>query len=220
MTPVTVKTKICGVTTADMVSHALASGADYVGFVLFEKSPRAVDPKTARKLAAKVKMPAISVALMVDPDDALVREAANFADLLQLHGAESPARVAEIKEITGLPVMKAVSIAVQSDLALARTYETCADYLLFDAKPPKSDAAVLPGGNGLAFDWTLLQGQKWQVPWMLAGGLTADNVAQAIRLTGAPVVDVSSGVERARGEKDADLITAFLAAVKSANGVQ
>lgn len=214
------KAKICGLTTSEMVTHAVTAGADYLGFALFDKSPRAIDPQSARKLAALVKAPTLSVALMVNPDDALVRAAANFADLLQLHGTESPARVAEIKEITGLPVMKAVSIAEQSDIAHARTFETCADLLLFDAKPPKSDADMVPGGNGLAFDWTLLQGEKWQVPWMLAGGLTPLNVAEAIRLTGAPIVDVSSGVERTRGEKDAGLIDAFLAAVKSANGVQ
>lgn len=203
--------KICGLRSAQHVAAAVGAGARYVGFVFFPKSPRAVSPAEAAALGAEVPVGVARVGLFVDPDDALLEATLAEAplDVIQLHGQESPDRVAEVKARFGLPVMKAVGIASAGDLPTLTDYGLVADMLLVDAKAPKD--AVLPGGNGLAFDWRLLVGRKWLRPWLLAGGLTPDNVAEAIRLTGAPGVDVSSGVESAPGVKDADLIRAFVA---------
>ena len=204
------RVKICGLRTADDVAAAAAAGAHYVGFVFFEKSPRHLSLEQARALALEAPMGLAKVALTVNADnaalDALIE--AVPLDMLQLHGSESPVRVSEVKARYGLPVMKAVGIADASDIGAIARYEDVADQLLIDAKPPKN--AELPGGNGLAFDWRLLAGRKyWRKPWMLAGGLTPDNVLQAVQMTGARQVDVSSGVETAPGVKDAALITAF-----------
>ncbi|MEZ5725375.1 MAG: phosphoribosylanthranilate isomerase [Paracoccaceae bacterium] len=206
--------KICGLTRPEHVSAAVEAGAAFVGFVFFPKSPRHLDIATAAALAAEVPPGIARVGLFVDPDDALLDAvlAQVPLDLLQLHGAETPARVTEIRARTGLPVMKAVGVADATDLDALWDYGLVADMLLVDAKPPKD--AALPGGNGLSFDWRLLVGRKWLVPWMLAGGLTPDNVAEAVRLTGARIVDVSSGVESAPGQKDAGLIGAFVAAAR------
>lgn len=206
------RVKICGLSTPEHVAAAVASGARYVGFVFFPKSPRNVDIDTAARLAADVPPGVAKVALVVNADDALLDEITSRVplDFLQLHGAETPERVAEVRVRYGLPVMKAVGIADEEDLAKLDDYSDVADQILVDAKPPKN--ADLPGGNGLAFDWRLLQGRHWSKPWMLAGGLTPKNVALAIKLTGAQQVDVSSGVECAPGEKDADLIDAFVRA--------
>ncbi|WP_296475507.1 phosphoribosylanthranilate isomerase [Roseinatronobacter sp.] len=213
--PDAVKVKVCGLTTAQAVSDAVKSGADYVGFVFFPPSPRNLTLDQASVLAADVPAGITKVALTVDADnaalDALTAQVA--IDMLQLHGHESPARVAEIRARYGLPVMKAVGLADRADLDILDTYLSAADQILVDAKPPKD--AVLPGGNGLSFDWRLLQGRRWPCPWMLAGGLTPLNVTEAIRLTGAGQVDVSSGVERARGEKDPALMSAFIQAAKT-----
>jgi phosphoribosylanthranilate isomerase len=208
-----IRVKICGLRRPEHVSAAVAAGARYVGFVFFPKSPRNVDVATAAALAAEVPPGVAKVALVVNADDALLDEitAAVPLDMLQLHGSETPDRVTEIRSRYGLPVMKAVGIADAADLARIDDYAGVADQILVDAKPPKE--AELPGGNGLAFDWRLLQGRHWTVPWMLAGGLTPENVALAAKLTGARQVDVSSGVESAPGEKDADRIGAFLKAV-------
>lgn len=202
--------KICGLREAAHVAAAVEAGARYLGFVFFPKSPRAILPAQAAALAADVPPGVARVGLFVDPGDALLEAtlAAAPLDLIQLHGAESPARVSQIKARFGLPVMKAVGIAGPEDLDALWDYALVADMLLVDAKPPKD--AVLPGGNGLAFDWRLLVGRKWLKPWLLAGGLTPANVAEAIRLTGAPGVDVSSGVETAPGVKDAALIRDFI----------
>ncbi|RJL18547.1 phosphoribosylanthranilate isomerase [Paracoccus siganidrum] len=202
--------KICGLREAAHVAAAVEAGARYLGFVFFPKSPRAILPAQAAALAAEVPPGVARVGLFVDPGDALLEAtlAAAPLDLIQLHGAESPARVSQIKARFGLPVMKAVGIAGPQDLDALWDYALVADMLLVDAKPPKD--AVLPGGNGLAFDWRLLVGRKWLKPWLLAGGLTPANVAEAIRLTGAPGVDVSSGVETAPGVKDAALIRDFI----------
>lgn len=204
--------KICGLRSADHVATAVEAGARYLGFVFFPKSPRAVTPDEARALAADVAPGVARVGLFVNPEDAQLD--ATLArvplDLIQLHGAETPDRVASIKTRTGLPVMKAVGIAGPEDLAALTDYGLVADLLLVDAKPPRD--AVLPGGNGLSFDWRLLAGRRWLRPWLLAGGLTAANVAEAIRLTGAQAVDVSSGVETAPGMKDSALIRDFIAA--------
>ncbi|SEO68942.1 phosphoribosylanthranilate isomerase [Salinihabitans flavidus] len=211
-----VRVKICGLTQSDHVRAAVAAGASYCGFVFFGKSPRNVDPDTARALALEVPPGVIKVALTVDADDAFLDhlQATVPLDMLQLHGRESPGRVAELRSRYGLPVMKAIGIADAADLEQIDIYAQVADQLLIDAKPPK--AAPLPGGNGLAFDWRLLAGRKfWPCPWMLAGGLTPDNVAEAAHMTGARQVDVSSGVERAPGTKDPALMSAF---IKAAGG--
>ena len=208
-----VQVKICGLSTPDHVRWAVAAGARYVGFVFFPKSPRNVDIETAAALALEVPPGVAKVALMVDPDDAALDAilARVPLDMLQLHGAESPARVAEIRARAGLPVMKAVGIAGAEDVARLDAYSLVADQLLVDAKPPKD--APLPGGTGVPFDWGLLTGYRFQRPWMLAGGLTPANAAAAVRLTGARQVDVSSGVETAPGVKDEALIRAFIGAV-------
>ena len=207
--------KICGLRDAATLRVALEAGARYVGFVFFAKSPRHVEIETARALALSVPEGVAKVALTVNADDAYL-DAINAAvplDMLQLHGQESVARIAALRARYGLPIMKAVGVAEESDLASLATYGAVADQLLVDAKPPKD--AVLPGGNGLAFDWRLIANRRWPVPWMLAGGLTADNVAEAIRLTGARQVDVSSGVESAAGVKDPARIRAFIAAASA-----
>ena len=209
-----VAVKICGLTGPQDVVAAADAGARYVGFVFFPKSPRNVSVQQAKALAAEVPFGAAKVALTVNADDALLDEITqNVAiDILQLHGSESVERVAQIKARTGLPVMKAIGISDADDLQKIVDYGRVADMLLVDAKPPKN--ADLPGGNGLAFDWRLLAGRKWAVPWMLAGGLTPDNVQQAIQLTGARQVDVSSGVESAPGVKDPAKVAAFVSAAQ------
>lgn len=208
-----IRVKICGLREAADVRAAAVAGAAYVGFVFFAKSPRNLAPGAAAALALEVPEGICKVALTVNADEATLDgliEAVPL-DMLQLHGRESPERVAEIRARYGLPVMKAVGVAGEEDLAQIDVYAQVADQLLIDAKPPRG--ADLPGGNGLAFDWRLLAGRKyWQRPWMLAGGLTPQNVGEAIRLTGARQVDVSSGVERAPGVKDADLIRNFVEA--------
>lgn len=206
--------KICGLKTPAALDAAAAAGAAYAGFVFFPRSPRNVTLAEVRTLAAAAPAGLMKVALLVDPDDALVDGiAASPIDMIQLHGEEPPARVSAVRARSGLPVMKAVGIAAREDLARLDEYAEVADQLLVDANPAQGDA--LPGGNGLAFDWRLLAGRIWSRPWMLAGGLDAANVGEAIRLTGARQVDVSSGVERAPGEKDEGLIRAFVAAAKA-----
>lgn len=205
--------KICGLSTAAEVSAAAAAGAAYVGFVFFEKSPRNISFEQARALAVETPTGVAKVALTVNADDAFLDAltAQVPLDMLQLHGGETPERVAEVKSRYGLPVMKALGVADAGDLPAIDTYSAVADQLLIDAKPPKD--ADLPGGNGLAFDWKLLADRKyWTVPWMLAGGLTAENVAEALRLTHARQVDVSSGVESEPGLKDLRLIHDFVSA--------
>ena len=207
----TVTVKICGLTEPAGLAAAVAAGARYVGFVFFAKSPRHVSPEQAADLAAQVPLGIAKVGLFVDPDDALLRAVLDKVplDMIQLHGAETPARVAEVKALTGLPVIKAVGLAEPADLDALWDYGLVEDMLLIDAKPPKG--AALPGGNGVAFDWRLLAGRQILKPWLLAGGLTPDNVAEAIRLTRAPGIDVSSGVESAPGIKDPDRIRRLIA---------
>ena len=207
------RTKICGLTTDAQVEAAVKAGAAYVGFVFFEKSPRNVTTKQARALALRVSDGVCKVGLVVDPSDAELDAilAEVPIDMLQLHGNESPERVTEVKARYGLPVMKAVGVANVDDLRKLDDYVRVVDQILVDAKPPKN--TVLPGGNGLSFDWQLIAGQRWAVPWMLAGGLTPENVAEAVKVTGAQQLDVSSSVETALGVKDEAKIAAFLAAV-------
>ena len=213
-----VKVKICGVRTPAIVNTAAEAGADYVGLVLFPGSPRYVEVEEARVLAAIGKGKVGAVAVLVDPDDALIDKvvARVRPDLLQLHGSETPDRVAAIRARAGLPVMKAVAIESAADVTEARAYAASADQILFDAKA--SPGAALPGGNGVAFDWLTLKGVA--APFALSGGLTPDTVGEAIRMTGAALVDVSSGVEHAPGDKDAELVTRFIQAAKTASPAQ
>jgi phosphoribosylanthranilate isomerase len=207
-----IRVKICGLRTPADVTAVARAGAAYAGFVFFAKSPRNVTLPEAR-LAALAAPPGLAkVALTVDADDATLDAIVEAVplDMLQLHGHESPDRVAQVRARYRLPVMKAIGLADESDLPAIFAFSTVADQILIDAKPPRG--ADLPGGNGLAFDWRLLEGRRWLRPWMLAGGLTAENVAEAVRLTGARQVDVSSGVESAPGVKDAARIAAFVAA--------
>lgn len=214
--PSDIRVKICGLTDRSGVAAAVAAGAGYVGFVFFPKSPRHLELAAAKALALDVPPGVAKVALTVNADDSLLDALAGTVplDMLQLHGAESPSRVAAVRARYGLPVMKAVGVADAADLALIDDHAAVADQILIDAKPTRD--ADLPGGNGLAFDWRLIAGRRWPVPWMLAGGLTPDNVGTAIGLTGARQVDVSSGVETAPGVKDADRIAAFCAAARRA----
>ncbi|MDD9723656.1 phosphoribosylanthranilate isomerase [Sulfitobacter sp. PR48] len=213
--PSAINVKICGLTESADVPAAILAGARYLGFNFFAKSPRYLAPADAAFIAGTVPEGICKVALTVDADNAFLDALVEVVplDMLQLHGAESVERVREIKARYGLPVMKVVGVAVPEDLTALEEYGTVADQLLVDAKPPKG--AVLPGGNGLTFDWRLIAGRRWPVPWMLAGGLTPQNVAQAIAMTGARQVDVASGVESAPGVKDADLMAAFCAAARS-----
>jgi phosphoribosylanthranilate isomerase len=211
----TIKVKICGLTRESDVAACAAGGASYIGLNFFPPSPRYVPPALARDLALAAPVGLAKVALVVDADDATLDAitATVPLDMLQLHGHESPARVATIRARYGLPVMKAIGIAEAADLTQIDLYATHADQLLIDAKPPRG--ATLPGGNGLSFDWRLLAGRKyWTRPWMLAGGLTAANVAQAVARTGTQQVDVASGVETAPGIKDEALIAAFVQAAQ------
>ncbi len=207
-----VRVKICGLRTVADVQAVARAGAAYAGFVFFAKSPRNLTMVQAKALALEAPPGLAKVALVVDPDDASLDAIVDGVplDMIQLHGHETPDRVAQVRARYGLPVMKAMGVADEGDLAGLMEMSLAADQLLIDAKPPRR--GDLPGGNGLVFDWRLLVGRKWLRPWMLAGGLTADNVAEAVRLTGARQVDVSSGVESAPGIKDAVRIAAFVAA--------
>lgn len=213
-----VRVKICGLKTLADVAAVARAGAAYAGFNFFARSPRSVTPEAARALALAAPDGLCKVALVVDAGDAALDAivATVPLDMLQLHGHETPARVAEVKARYGLPVMKAIGVAEAADLAALLDYSLVADQILIDAKPPRD--AVLPGGNGLTFDWRLLVGRKWLRPWMLAGGLTPDNVAKAVQLTGARQVDVASGVESAPGIKDAARIAAFVEAAQGGKG--
>jgi phosphoribosylanthranilate isomerase len=210
--------KICGLSTPEALEAALQAGADMVGFVFFPASPRNISLETARALGARVRGRATKVALTVDADDAVLDAvvAALRPDMLQLHGKELPARVWALKKHFGLPVMKAIALETKSDLSAIETYATLADRLLFDARPPRQ--ATRPGGLGKSFEWHLLEHIEPGVPFMLSGGLNADNVGEALRITRAPGVDVSSGVERAPGEKDPQKISAYDGAARDAAG--
>jgi phosphoribosylanthranilate isomerase len=206
--------KICGLSQPEHVAAAVEAGARYLGFVFFAKSPRNVSIETATALALDVPPGVAKVALVVSAGNDLLDDIAARVplDMWQLHGKETPERVAEVRARYGLPVMKAVGISSVDDLAELAAQAEVADQILVDAKPPRD--AEVPGGQGVAFDWRLIAGRNWAKPWMLAGGLTAQNVKLAIGLTGARQVDVSSGVEVAPGQKDADLIRAFIAAAR------
>ena len=212
----TLVVKICGLSTPDTLDVALEAGADMVGFVFFPPSPRNISFDQARLLGERVRGKARKVALTVDADDPLLEKIieALKPDMLQLHGHETPQRVAAIRESFGLPVMKALPIETKSDLTAIQNYTSVADRLLFDARPPRE--ATRPGGLGKPFDWHLLENLNLSVPFMLSGGLDAGNVAEALRVTHAPGVDVSSGVESAPSVKDVEKIRAFIRAARSA----
>ncbi|MEH0198882.1 phosphoribosylanthranilate isomerase [Caulobacter sp. CCNWLY153] len=213
----TTKAKICGLSTPETVKTAFDGGAAYLGFVFFARSPRNVEPETAARLVEPVRGRGVqTVAVTVDPDDALIDRlmATMRPDLIQVHGKETPSRVREIAQRSGVGVIKAFSVSTSADVDQAKAYETVAEQFLFDARPVEGSA--LPGGTGARFDWSLLQGRRFSRPHFLAGGLDPWNVGAAVAASGAPLVDVSSGVERGPGLKDPALITAFLDAVKRA----
>ena len=212
----TVRVKICGINNLEAANAALAAGADFGGLVFSASSPRNVNLDQARQLAAHLRGRVRIVALMVDPPDSLIDEtvAAIAPDLIQLHGSETPARVAAIGNLAGRPIIKAVAIAGPEDVARAHAYEDVADYILFDAKA--GPEAQRPGGLGAAFDWQLLAGANIKRPWGLAGGLTPENIARAIQIVQPHFVDASSGVEDAPGRKSAEKIAAFVTAARSA----
>ncbi len=208
----TVSVKICGLSDEAAVTAAVEGGAAMCGFVFFTKSPRYVTPMRAGELTRDIPEHVIRVGLVVDADDDALAEIVAKAgiDMLQLHGAEAPERVKDIRERFGLAVMKVLPVAIADDLAQAKDYEGIADRLMFDARSP--EGAARPGGNARAFDWALLKGKTFALPWMLAGGLNEENLGRAVKTSGARAVDVSSGVEDAPGRKNPDKIRAFLAA--------
>jgi phosphoribosylanthranilate isomerase len=208
--------KICGLTTSETLDAALAGGAAFVGAVSFPKSPRHLELIAAAALFERARGRARVVAVTVDADDALLTEIALILrpDLIQLHGAETPERAAQARLLTGAGIIRALPVRTAADLEAAAAFEPVVDWLMFDAKPP--EGAALPGGVGASFDWSLLAGRSFAKPWFLAGGLSPDNLAGAVRITGAPAVDVSSGVESAPGVKDPGRIAAFLEAARSA----
>ena len=211
MTQRPTRVKICGLTSPEAIKGAAQAGATYGGLVFYEKSPRHLSLAKAREVALAAPPGFAKVALVVNPQDAFLEEMLSQVpiDILQLHGAEQPQRVQQIKQSTGLPIMKALGIATAQDLREIDRYAEICNQLLIDAKP--APGAKLPGGNGLAFDWQLLENHTWKIPWMLAGGLTPDNVAQAVRITQARQIDVSSGVESAPGTKDMEKMRNFVA---------
>jgi phosphoribosylanthranilate isomerase len=209
--------KICGITHMAALGAAIEGGADLVGFIFYPPSPRYVAPGRAAALGGATPPEIRRVGVFVDPADAVLAQTLDRVrlDLLQLHGGESPQRIAEIKARFGLPVIKSVAVSCLRDVEGAGDYALAADWLLFDAKPPRRPGA-LPGGNAVSFDWTLLSGHGWAVPHLISGGLDAGNVGTALASTGARGVDVSSGVERAPGDKDPEKIAAFLKAARAA----
>lgn len=215
--PKPLEVKICGLDRPESVAAAAAAGADYIGFAFYPRSPRNLSPARAAEIIGLVPEGVVRVGFFVDPSDEQIDSVlgATPLDLLQLHGGETPDRVGQIKERTRLPVMKVISVAGAADLERADDFRGIADRFLFDAKPPTDMTDALPGGNALMFDWQLLSERRIDTPWMLAGGLTDQNVAQAIQISGARAVDVSSGVEDRPGVKNVDKIQRFISAVRS-----
>jgi len=205
-----IRVKICGLSSKETVDAAVTLKADYIGFVFFQKSPRFITPEKCTELVKNIPETVTRVGLVVDADNALLKEitASRCIDMLQLQGQETPERVEEIRQKTGLRIMKAIGLSQKKDLTKIKPYLNVVDQLLIDAEPPKG--SVLPGGNGIAFDWEILRGEEWSIPWILAGGLSAANVREAINATGAQQVDVSSGVEHSPGLKDKRKISSFI----------
>jgi len=213
----TVSAKICGLNTPESVAAAVSGGADFIGIVFYPPSPRYVPPEQAADLIRALPSSVTSVGLFVDASDDVISESLESVelDMLQLHGSESPDRVRELGEVFGRKTMKAIKVETAADVEAAKAYDDSADWLLFDAKPPKDMTGALPGGNALAFDWHLLEGRSWEKPWMLSGGLNIGNVVEAISISGATAVDVSSGVEDRPGFKSPSMIANFLNAIKT-----
>ena len=210
-----VTAKICGINDPESMRAAISGGASHIGLVFYPTSPRSVNPGEAMGLASVVPERVHKVGLFVDPENDQIDKTLLVVklDILQLHGSETPERVADLKMRTGKKVMKVIKISDSKDLAAVESYVRVADALMFDAKPPKGMKDALPGGNAVSFDWRILSGHKWPLPWMLAGGLTAENVAEAVELSAAPIVDTSSGVEDSFGHKNPEKIAKFLRAV-------
>ena len=214
-----VAVKVCGLREPEHIDIACEHGARYVGFIFYPPSPRSVTAELAGSLVSRIDGPVDSVGVFVDPQDEFldrVLDEANL-DILQLHGGETPERVCEVRERTGKRVMKAIKVADREDLEQSRNYTNVTDLLLLDAKAPKTSEA-LPGGNGLQFDWRILSGQHIELPWLLAGGITADNMKAAVELTGARGLDVSSGIERSPGEKSSSKMRELLENAKQLIG--
>lgn len=211
----TVTAKICGINDPEAMRAAITGRASHVGLVFYSPSPRAVNPGEAMALSAVVPERVQKVGLFVDPEDDQIDKTLSVVklDMLQLHGDETPDRVRDLKARTGKKIMKVIKVSEPEDLVRAEAYVRIADALMFDAKPPKGMKDALPGGNAVSFDWRILSGRKWPLPWMLAGGLTKYNVETAVELSGARIVDTSSGVEDVPGHKNVDKITEFLRAV-------
>ena len=210
-----IQVKICGITTSEAADAVAQSGADFMGMVFFQKSPRNIDVDQANALSARVRGGPRLVAVFVNADDSTISEAVASAqpDYLQLHGTESPARTSQIASRFGLPLIKALPVAESLDLSATKAYEEIVDYLLFDSKPPK--LAERPGGHGVPFDWKAMSGLDVEIPWLLSGGLNAENVERAVHASGTTMVDTSSGVETAPGIKSPEKIKEFIAAVRS-----
>tara|TARA_B100000029_G_scaffold235432_4_gene232591 strand:- start:1290 stop:1937 length:648 start_codon:yes stop_codon:yes gene_type:complete len=213
----TVSAKICGLNTPESVDAAVSGGADFIGIVFYPPSPRYVAPTDAARLVEELPPEITRVGLFVDATDETISETLDAVDLdmLQLHGSETPERIGQLRERFGCTTMKAIKVENAPDIATAEKFEGSADWLLFDAKPPKEMTGALPGGNALAFDWHLLEGCSWKKPWMLSGGLNCANVADAVSISGAPAVDVSSGVEDRPGFKSPSKIETFLETIKA-----
>ncbi len=213
----TIRAKICGLSTPETVTAAVDAGASHVGFVFFAKSPRNISPEQLAELCKDIPSSVVKTGVFVNPEDSQLDRILTVAplDLLQLHGSESPARVQEVKTRFKRPVMKAIAVSGPDDMVRAKAYESSADMLLFDAKAPTELTDALPGGNGLAFDWQIIQAAEINLPWMLSGGLNMDNIADAIAISGAQMIDVSSGVESRPGLKDSAKIKAFMSKVNS-----
>jgi len=209
------KVKICGLKAVKTIDAAVLAGADYIGFVFYMKSPRALTPELAADLARRIPTGTKIVGLFVNPDNELLEHVTSQVplDMIQLHGDEDPVRVLEIKSLCHLPVIKAIPVAEPKDIMASLDYRDIADIILFDAKPPQNVVTMLPGGNGIAFDWDILHDIDIPMPWMLSGGLNPYNVTEAIEATDAPMVDVSSGVEVGPGLKDPSLIKEFISEV-------
>lgn len=212
-----ISVKICGLSQNESVDMAVEYGAKYIGFVFYSPSPRSLSLEQAKQLICRVPKHVKKVGLFVDPINSEIESVLNIAnlDLIQLHGGEIPSRVLEIKQLSGLPILKAIKLAKQGDLELATNYFDVADHLLFDAKAPASLSGALPGGNAISFDWKLLRDAEIPLPWMLAGGLIAENIEEAVKSSGANTLDVSSGVETVPGIKNLNLIKKFLKTAKT-----
>ena len=211
-----IKVKLCGLNTADTISAAIDGGVDFIGLVFYPPSPRYVSPRKAASLISKVPKSIVTVGLFVDPSDEVLYQTLKTVelDMLQLHGTEAPKRIKEIKVLFDRKIIKAIKVGSKKDVRAAHSYEDLVDWLLFDAAPPKNTIGALPGGNAIAFDWELLNNQRWAKSWMLSGGLNIHNVVRAVHATRALAVDISSGIEDKKGVKSPDKVSQLLKVIK------